>query len=138
MRSARRLGCSFTRESGRAFLGRTHVSTHQKDVSLWAMRVPGGSAPGHGSHKQRWEARVCPVHPRVSKEPMCVERSRGGAPGGVGVKEGLWLYPRKMGAGEGTSRGERWVPSIVKGSPDAQWRTDHRRQEWNQGDDWAE
>lgn len=84
--------------SGRAFLGRTHVSTHQKDVSLWAMRVPGGHAPGHGNHKQRWEVGVCPVHPRVSKEAHVDGAECGRGPWGRGGRGRALALPEEDGS----------------------------------------
>lgn len=74
---------------------------------------------------------MCPVHLRVHKEARVDGEDGHGV---LGIQEGLWLYPRKRAAMEGVSRGERWLPIAVKGSPAAQGRRDHRRQERNQGD----
>lgn len=74
---------------------------------------------------------MCPVHLRVHKEARVDGEDGHGV---LGIQEGLWLYPRKRAAMEGVSRGERWLPIAVKGSPAAQGRRDHGRQERNQGD----
>ena len=65
-------------------------------------------------------------------------QSEGKATEALGVREELWCYHRKIGAGEDVSRGKRWLRGVVKVSPATQWRRDHRRQEWNQEDSWAE
>ena len=79
-----------------------------------------------------------PGTPEVSEEAHVGgaewRRDRGGS-WGLGKDTGFIL--ERLGAMEYVSRGERWLPSVVKGSVSAQWRRDHKRQEQNQGDSWA-
>lgn len=138
VRSARRLRCNFTWVVRKSISGKDSCEHRPEGSKAVGPEGPcGGRIPGYRNHKPRWKARVCLVHPGV-RRPMWMGQSEGKATEALGVREELWCYHRKIGAGEDVSRGKRWLPGVVKVSPATQWRRDHRRQEWNQEDSWAE
>lgn len=138
MRGVRRLGCSFTWVVRKSLSGKDSCEN----------RLDRFESVGHEGRREKrsrpWEPQAevggirVPSTPGVSKEARVgrAEWRRDHA-GSWGLGKDTGFILERLRAMEYVSRGERWLPSVVKGPASAQWRRDHKRQEQNQGDSWA-